>query len=48
MEWRDGYLLPPERPGLGVEFDRAAARAHPFQMAELRHLQRADGSLTNW
>jgi galactonate dehydratase len=48
MPWEDGYLLPPDRPGLGIEFDREAARAHPFQMAELPHLRRLDGSVTNW
>ena len=48
VEWEDGYLLPPTRPGLGVEFDREAARAHPFQMWEPPHLQRLDGSVTNW
>jgi galactonate dehydratase len=47
-EWRDGYLLPPTRPGLGIEFDREAAKKHPFQMAELPHLHREDGSFTNW
>jgi galactonate dehydratase len=47
-DWEDGYLLPPTRPGLGIEFDRAAARKHPFQMAELPHLRRLDGSVTNW
>ncbi len=47
-EWQDGYLLPPARPGLGIEFDREAARKHPFQMTELPHLQGADGSVTNW
>jgi len=47
-EWRDGYLLPPTRPGLGIDFDREAARKRPFQMAELPHLNREDGSLTNW
>jgi L-alanine-DL-glutamate epimerase-like enolase superfamily enzyme len=47
-KWEDGYLLPPARPGLGVEFDREAARRHPFQMAELPHLHRLDGSVTNW
>jgi galactonate dehydratase len=48
MEWQDGYLLPPTRPGLGVEFDREAARSHPFHMTEAPHLHRLDGSLTNW
>ncbi len=47
-EWQDGYLLPPTRPGLGIEFDREAAKKHPFQMAELPHLRRLDGSVTNW
>ena len=47
-EWQDGYLLPPTRPGLGIEFDREAARKHPFQMTELPHLRRLDGSVTNW
>ena len=47
-EWADGYLLPPTRPGLGIEFDRAAARRHPFQLSELPHLRRLDGSVTNW
>jgi L-alanine-DL-glutamate epimerase-like enolase superfamily enzyme len=46
--WENGYLLPPDRPGLGVEFDREAARKHPFQMRELPHLRRLDGSVTNW
>ncbi len=46
--WEDGYLLPPTLPGLGIEFDREAAERHPFQMRELPHLRRLDGSLTNW
>ncbi len=47
-EWKDGYLLPSRRPGLGVEFDREAARAYPFRMAPLPQLRRLDGSVTNW
>jgi galactonate dehydratase len=46
--WDDGYLLPPTRPGLGVEFDRAAAARFPFRSTELPHLRRRDGSFTNW
>jgi galactonate dehydratase len=48
VEWQDGYLLPPTRPGLGIEFDREAARKSPFQMTEPPHLHRLDGSFTNW
>ncbi len=47
-EWRDGYLLPTTRPGLGIEFDREAAGKRPFRMVELPHLRRQDGSVTNW
>lgn len=47
-EWEDGYLLPSTRPGLGIEFDREAAKRHPFRMTELPHLRRLDGSVTNW
>jgi len=52
-EWQDGYLLPPTRPGLGIEFDRAAARQHPAQTHAgqghaLPGLRRLDGSFTNW
>ena len=48
VEWDDGYLLPPARPGLGVEFDREAARAHPYQVWHHPQLRRLDGSVTNW
>jgi galactonate dehydratase len=47
-KWEDGHLLPPTRPGLGVEFDREAAKGRPFRMAELPHLRRPDVSVTNW
>lgn len=48
VEWQDGHLLPPTRPGLGVEFDREAARRHPFQMGQGPQVRRLDGSFTNW
>jgi galactonate dehydratase len=50
VEWEDGYLLAPTKPGLGIEIDREAARRlratgdggqHPI-------LQRIDGSFNNW
>ncbi len=47
-EWQDGYLLPPTRPGLGIEFDRVAAKKHAFRMSGLPQLHRTDGSFTNW
>ena len=47
-EWQDGYLLPPTAPGLGIEFNPEALDKYPFEMSELKHLRRADGSVTNW
>lgn len=46
--WEDGYLIPTDLPGLGIEFDREAAKKRPFQQRELPTLQRLDGSFTNW
>jgi galactonate dehydratase len=48
IDWADGYLLPPGRPGLGVEFDPEAARAHPYQPSQGPLLRREDGAFTNW
>ena len=28
IKWEDGYIIPPEGPGLGIEFDEDLARAH--------------------
>ncbi len=47
-EWVDGYLLPPDRPGLGIEFDREAIKRYPFEITGLPIIHRADGSFTNW
>ena len=47
-EWVDGYLLPPDRPGLGIEFDREAIKRYPFEITGLPIIRRADGSFTNW
>ncbi|MBI3972419.1 MAG: galactonate dehydratase [Chloroflexi bacterium] len=50
MTWEDGYLLPPTGPGLGIEFDREAARRLPYQPGGPSRplLHRDDGSFTNW
>jgi mannonate dehydratase len=49
VDWQDGYLVPSERPGLGIEFDEAAARANPYRgPGPGRMLRRDDGSITNW
>jgi len=30
ITWEDGFIHPPEGPGLGIAFDEALARAHPY------------------
>ncbi len=30
ITWEDGYIIPPEAPGLGIDFDEDLARAHPY------------------
>ncbi len=38
IRWEEGFLLPPETPGLGIEVDEALARAHPYTGDKL-HLE---------
>jgi 2-dehydro-3-deoxyphosphogalactonate aldolase len=38
MRWEDGYVIPPETPGLGVELNEEVAAAHPYDGTEL-HLE---------
>lgn len=38
LDWDDGHVRLPDRPGLGVELDEATARAHPWTGARL-HLE---------
>ena len=38
VRWEEGYVIPPEAPGLGVELDEAVARAHPYE-GEALHLE---------
>jgi L-alanine-DL-glutamate epimerase-like enolase superfamily enzyme len=48
-EIRDGHFEISDRPGLGLEFDEAAALRYSNEgLSELPHIRRADGSVTNW
>jgi galactonate dehydratase len=45
----DGLGFPMSNaPGLGVEFDEAAATREPFKFYNVPNLRRRDGSVTNW
>jgi L-alanine-DL-glutamate epimerase-like enolase superfamily enzyme len=48
VEWADGYLLPPTRPGLGVEIDESAATSAEYHPGHSPQLRRLDGAFTNW
>ncbi|WP_299619390.1 mandelate racemase/muconate lactonizing enzyme family protein [Pelagibius sp.] len=41
VRWEEGYVIPPEAPGLGVELDEAVARAHPYE-GEALHLEMSE------
>jgi len=47
-EYRDGYIIAPEKPGLGVDVDEEAAKAYEYKRAYLPTLRRLDGSVTDW
>ena len=38
IRWEDGFILPPDAPGLGIDFDEDLARAHPYDGTKL-HLE---------
>jgi galactonate dehydratase len=49
MERRDGYWLPLEKPGLGIEVNEAEAAKHPFVQEDLQQMIfHGDGSVAEW
>ena len=44
----DGYLLPSDSPGLGIDLNEEAAAALPCESGEPTHLRREDGSVQDW
>ncbi len=44
----DGYLLPGNAPGLGVDFDEKLAAKYPYERAYLPINRKLDGSMFNW
>ena len=44
----DGFMLPGEAPGHGVEIDEALAAKYPYEPAYLPVARLEDGTLTNW
>ncbi|MSU46917.1 MAG: hypothetical protein EXS42_07320 [Lacunisphaera sp.] len=48
FELQGTRLTLPNKPGIGVTFNREAAKQHPADMTEPPHFHREDGSYTNY
>lgn len=44
IRWEDGYVIPPAKPGLGVELDEEMVAKHPYTGEKL-HLEMLDNPL---
>lgn len=44
----DGWLTVPRRPGLGIDVDADACRAHPYRPTDLPGWWNEDGSVADW
>ena len=44
----EGYVSPPEKPGLGVDYDEELAEKYPYTRAYLPVNRKEDGSMWNW
>jgi galactonate dehydratase len=44
LEYADGYMTIPDRPGLGIEINEEECEKHPYQPHTLRHYT---GALTD-
>jgi len=47
-QFRDGYLVVEDTPGLGCDINEEAARRYPYQRAYLPVVRRFDGSVHDW
>jgi len=48
IPFEQGYMLPPDRPGLGIEMDESAVSRYSIVPGDCPRLTREDGSFTNW
>ncbi|WP_127586739.1 galactonate dehydratase [Paenibacillus koleovorans] len=44
----DGYIIPPETPGIGLEVNEKEALKHPYQQEVLARYWHNDGSVADW
>ena len=46
VEVQDGYFIPPEEPGLGIDINVEEMAKHPYEAGPGDQTRRPDGSLT--
>jgi mannonate dehydratase len=46
--FKDGFMHPGEKPGIGVEIDEALAAKYPYQRAYLPVNRKLDGTMHSW
>lgn len=46
--FKDGFMYPGDKPGLGVDFDEKKAGKYPYNPAYLPVARKEDGTLTDW
>ena len=34
IQWKDGYIIPPTKPGLGIELNEEVAAKHPYKQVK--------------
>ncbi|WP_367607996.1 D-mannonate dehydratase ManD [Legionella sp. W05-934-2] len=47
-QFDNGYLIPSDAPGLGIDFDEQLAAKYPYERAYLPVNRKLDGTLFNW
>ncbi|MBI5880473.1 MAG: galactonate dehydratase [Chloroflexi bacterium] len=48
IDVQNGYIMPPTRPGLGVEINEKEAAKHPFKIEAEQRFFYDDGSVADW
>jgi len=46
VELKDGFFIPPEGPGLGIDINVEEMAKHPYEAGAGESSRRSDGSLT--
>ncbi|MFT5450143.1 MAG: galactonate dehydratase, partial [Gammaproteobacteria bacterium] len=47
LTWEEGYLLPPDRPGLGIELNDEVIAANPYATGGRLHLEMCQTPLSS-